>query len=72
MQYRAGDRVVVTTADGSTLPRRALGDVMAGADFPIVLVCRIEEWESAQSEGREPNGVPWPAEDVRLADEVPA
>jgi hypothetical protein len=72
MHFKRGDRVLVRTADGSEHPRRALGDVTEGKDFAIVEVCREEEWEAAQVEGREPQGVPWPAEHVRLADEVPA
>lgn len=72
MHFKLGDHVIVRSADGSQLPRRALGDITEGADFPIVAVCREEEWLAAQGEGREPEGVPWPAEDVRLADEVPA
>lgn len=35
-----------------------------GRDFAVVWICRPEEWEAAQAEGREPEGVPWPAEDV--------
>lgn len=70
--YRLGDLVLVTAADGTKLQRRALGDVTEGTDFPVVIVCREEEWEAARAEGRDPKGVPWPAESVRLAEEVPA
>jgi hypothetical protein len=40
--------------------------IVRGEDFPVVWVAREEEWEAAQAEGREPNAVPWPADDVRL------
>jgi len=60
-----GDLVIATDAEGIQLPKRALGSVIQGVDFPVVWVCREEEWEAAQREGREPEGVPWPAEDVQ-------
>jgi hypothetical protein len=49
---------------GNLLPRRATSGVVMGHDFPIVWVCKEEEWQVAQAEGREPESVPWPAEDV--------
>jgi hypothetical protein len=73
MDIREGDTVIVRTALGEDLERRALsGEVLGGSDFKIVWVCRPEEWTSAQDEGREPEGMPWPAEAVRLANEIPA
>jgi hypothetical protein len=45
---------------------------MLGEDFAVVWVCRPEEWEQAQAEGREPEGVPWPIEDVRVIEHEPA
>jgi hypothetical protein len=59
-----GAQVIVRDARGQTLSRWAITGVVPGHDFPIVWVCEEEEWESAQVEGREPEGVPWPAEDV--------
>jgi len=50
---------------GNRLRRRALGGVVPGYDFPVVWITSEEEWEAAQAEGRDPEGVPWPAEDVR-------
>jgi hypothetical protein len=35
-----------------------------GEDFAVVWVCREEEWTAAQREGREPVGIPWPADAV--------
>lgn len=70
--FHAGDHVEVVDAEGERLPRRALGGVVDGEDFPVIWVCREEEWEAAQREGRQPDGVPWPAEDVRLRESVEA
>lgn len=59
-----GDRVKVETAFGDTVVMRAVTGVTRGYDFPVVSVCREEEWEAALREGREPDGVPCPARDV--------
>jgi hypothetical protein len=69
MTYEPGTKVFIQTADGQLLPRRAISDVERGEDFPVVWVSREEEWEAAQAEGREPDAVPWPAEDVQLAED---
>jgi hypothetical protein len=61
-----GDLVAAVDATGAELPRRALGGTVRGVNFMVVWVCREEEWVAAQREGREPDGVPWPAEDVRI------
>jgi hypothetical protein len=60
-----GELVIAIDAEGIRMPKRALGGVIQGDDFPVVWVCREEEWEAAQREGRKPEGVPWPAEDVQ-------
>jgi hypothetical protein len=65
---KAGDLVVVMDMTGKALQKRALGPVMAGGSFDVVWACREEEWAAAQTEGREPEGMPWPVEDVHLAD----
>lgn len=65
MQIERGQRIVVRDAFGEDLERIALGGPKRGEDFPVVWVCRPEEWDSAQAEGREPQGVPWPREDVQ-------
>lgn len=59
-----GDPIIVLNAYGQREPRRAITGVVAGLDFPVVWACREEEWSAAHSEGRDPQGVPWPAEDV--------
>jgi hypothetical protein len=68
-QFQKGDFVRVRDAFGELLLRRALGDVVMGHDFSVVWLARHDEWEAAEAEGREPEGVPWPAEDVEPADE---
>lgn len=64
LQINKGDRVMARAADDEQLERRALTGVVMGVDFEVVWVVRPEEWEAAQAQGREPEGVPWPAEDV--------
>jgi hypothetical protein len=59
-----GTRVVVRTADGERVETRAITSVIDGLDFPVVWVCAEAEWDAAEAEEREPQGVPWPAEDV--------
>jgi len=59
-----GDLVFAVDAEGEKLPRRALSGPEDGSNFLVVWVCREEEWHAAQREGRQPDGVPWPAEDV--------
>jgi hypothetical protein len=63
-KFQAVDQVEAVDAEGERLPRYALSGVVEGAGFPVVWVCGEEEWEKARAEGREPDGVPWPAEDV--------
>jgi hypothetical protein len=64
-----GDTVMVRTALGDWRQRRAVTGVELGDRFAVVWACRLEEWDAAQAEGRDPETVPWPAEDVRLAEE---
>ena len=66
-----GDLVVAVDAAGEDLPRRALGGPVMGTNFLVIWVCREDEWHAAQREGREPDAVPWPAEDVRLRCDIP-
>lgn len=58
--------MLVRDAAGRTLTRRATSRVEPGHTFPVVWACREEEWEAAHLEGREPESVPWPADDVRV------
>lgn len=60
-------KVIIRDALGRELPKIALTGVMMGEDFPVIWACRESEWEAARSEERPPEGVPWPAEDVRPA-----
>ena len=65
-----GSRVQVRTADGRDLGKRALAQPEMGHDFEVVWVCSEDEWEAARREEREPEGMPWPAEDVELVEAV--
>jgi hypothetical protein len=62
-----GDRVVVRCADDQRVVRRALTGVVDGDDFPVVWVCREEAWSGRDTQHIENMGLPWPAEDVALA-----
>lgn len=64
MSIKPGAIVHIKTALGETLDRRAVTPVVEGSDFPVIWVCREEEWKAAHRQGREPDSVPWPAEDV--------
>jgi len=66
MAIERGTPVVVRDALGDELRRIALGPPKRGEDFPVVWVCRVEEWEAARAEGRDPDAVPWPREDVHV------
>jgi len=59
-----GTRIVVTDSRGRTHTKIALSEVVQGRDIRVVWACREEEWTAARGEGREPEGVPWPASDV--------
>jgi hypothetical protein len=61
-----GARVRAAAADGTTRSLRALTGVVPGGDFAVIWGCSEREWENAAAEGREPQGIPWPAEDVQL------
>ncbi len=67
MTIEPGSQVLVRAAGGEALPRRAVSGIERGLDFPVVWVCQQDEWEAAQSEDRDPEAVPWPAEDVTPA-----
>jgi hypothetical protein len=61
-----GDRVFARAATDEWVRRRAITGVVDGYDFPVVWVCTEDEWARYQSEGREPDRIPWPAEEVRV------
>lgn len=69
---KPGTKVRARARDGELLDRIAMTEVIDGDDFPVVWVCRIEEWEAAANEGREPEGLPWPAADVQTTEPVAA
>ena len=59
-----GQKVIARSSADKLLEKRALTGVVMGDDFPVVWVCPEEEWNAAQREGREADGVPWPADAV--------
>lgn len=63
----SGNIVIVTTADGQALPRRAVSGVIQGTDFPVILVATEAEWLRAKSQNVMPQSLPWPAESVNVA-----
>lgn len=67
-EIERGALVEAAAADGSVRKLRALTGVVAGGDFAVVWACSEREWEAAQAEGREAQGIPWPAEDVRVVE----
>jgi hypothetical protein len=60
----SGSRVVAIDVAGRRLGRRAVTGIVQGHEFPVIWVCSEAEWQSAQIDGRDPDAVPWPAEDV--------
>jgi hypothetical protein len=65
-----GALVVIRTADGQKLRRRATSTVVDGLDFPVVWVATEEDWAAnGNGNGDGHNARPWPAEDVALADD---
>ena len=64
---RPGNQVIARSADGRHVPLRAVTGVVEGDDFLVVWVCREEEWLAARAQRRRPNAIPWPADDVRVA-----
>ena len=69
---RPGMKVIARAIDGEALERRALSEVVDGEDFPVVWVAREDEWEASRKEDREPEGFPWPADDVTVAERAHA
>jgi hypothetical protein len=68
MGIKPGDQVFAITSSGMSLPRRAVSGIEeTGHAFPIIWICRDDEYESALQEGRSPSGTAWPADAIRLA-----
>ena len=60
-----GDRVEAISLTGPLL-KIATTTVVPGSRFPVVWVCREEEWRSAQAEAREPDaGLSWKRRGIR-------
>jgi len=64
-EIQPGQAVIARTASDREIEKRAVTGVVMGHDFPVVWLSRPEEWEAAERDGRKPDAVPWPAEDVR-------
>jgi hypothetical protein len=65
---KPGDHVITVNVRGERKAKVALSEVeTAGHDFPVIWVCSEDEWEAARITGGDPEGVPWPAEDVHPA-----
>jgi hypothetical protein len=62
-----GTPVIARDAFGRLNRRIATTPVKLGLDFPVVWICTAEEWALALAEDREPEGIPFPAEDVTTA-----
>ncbi len=71
-EIQLGTRIEARDAFGRWNERRAITGVLPGEDFPLVWVCPEDEWEAAKREGREPEGIPFPLEDVRVSKQTPA
>ena len=68
LAYTPGERVRVRDSKGRIHERVAISGPVQGQDFIIVWACHPAEWEAALAADREPDGVPWPAEDVEPAE----
>lgn len=67
-EVQRGDLIAAKAADGEARELRAITGVVAGGDFAVVWACSEREWDAAEAEGREPDGIPWPAEDIQLVE----
>lgn len=61
-----GDRLLVTTAGGETVPVRALTGQEPGDRFPVVWVATEADWQTAEELGEKPHGIPWPIEAIQI------
>ena len=66
MEIVRGARLEVETANGDHVVMRALGRPGRGRDVVVVWVCTEDEFKSAEIEGEQPHGIPWPLSAVRL------
>lgn len=61
-----GTRVEVVTALGERVVMRALGGPEPGHDFEVVWVATEADFEEAERGGRDPDGIPWPSDALRV------
>lgn len=65
MDLTPGTTVEATTASGKLVRMVVLRAPEQGRDFPVVWLATPEEYERALSAQTEPEGLPWPLDDVR-------
>lgn len=65
--FGSGTPILVRDSVGRAHRKVSCSGLTIGSDGLIVWACRPEEWAAAAADGREPVGVPWPAEDVEAA-----
>jgi hypothetical protein len=70
MPIKPDVRLMVRTAFGDEVERRAISGIDQGDRFPVVWVATEEEWTLARSERRQARGEPWPADAVRVIEET--
>lgn len=71
IEIREGQKVLARTSGDRLLLRRAASGIVQGDDFPVIWVCKEEEWADARRASRIPDAVPWPANAVSLAPSSP-
>lgn len=64
MAITRGDAIRATTASGIQVNMRALGEPERGHSFEVLWVATEDEWDRAQRDGDEPDGLPWPTSAV--------
>ena len=70
MAIQRGTLLEVTTARGDRVLMRATSAAMRGRDFPVVWVCTPDEFQRSETDGTEPDAIPWPLD--ALAEREPA
>jgi len=65
MAITRGDVVQATTASGEVVSLRALGAPEPGHSFEVLWVATEAEWDRAERDGDEPDGLPWPTSAIR-------
>lgn len=69
MNIDVGAVLEATTSSGTIVRLRAISKPMKGLNFPVVWVCTEEEFERSRAARDEADGLPWPLDAVRLAEQ---